>query len=354
MAAPEVPIRRSTPAQLRVDQLLLDPENPRLVMGENPSQLDLARTLYEAEGVDELVSSLVQNGYFDEEPLVVVPADDEKYVVVEGNRRLTTLKLLLDKTLRSKIDVEGWPKLTDAQRSRLTEVPCVIYPNRDEVLPFLGFRHITGAKKWAPYQKARFVSQLLRRGDTIDYIQDLIGDTTSTVKKLYQQYVVFEQVRYELDIPDKPIRERFSLLEVVLGQRSVKAFLGMPPSLPTGPVERVVPEEKIAELGEVIGWVFGAPDKIAVISDSRDINRLLAPVIAKPEALNYLRATNDLVGAFDFSGGEKEYLLKRIAMAERAIRDIAGFLAVHASDPDIRSGIDRLELQIQGLRRLAG
>src|SRR5690349_18855320 len=136
VAADVVPESRDVP----VDSLDLDPENPRLVVDGQPTQLRLLRQLYEEEALDELVYSFLENGYFAEEPMVVV-RDGRRFTVAEGNRRLATLKLLLDASLRRRLKVAGWPEPTPAQVRRLRRVPCVVYPTRRAVLPYLGFRH---------------------------------------------------------------------------------------------------------------------------------------------------------------------------------------------------------------------
>lgn len=61
------------PSDYPVANLDLDPLNPRLVVPGGVSQSELTRLLYEEEGLDELVPSFIENGYFEEEPLVVVP-----------------------------------------------------------------------------------------------------------------------------------------------------------------------------------------------------------------------------------------------------------------------------------------
>jgi hypothetical protein len=336
--------------RLPVDSLDLDPLNPRIIVPPGASQLELLTILYEEEALDELVASLVENGYFEEEPLVIVPSGD-RFKTVEGNRRLATLKLLLDGRLRRRVGVPDWPKLTARQRSRLETVPCVIYRTRDEVVPFLGYRHITGAKKWAPFQKARFVAQLLDGGKSLDSIQELIGDTTQTTKKLYQEYVVYQQIVQDLSMASEPIRERFSLLEVALGQRPIKKHLGLPRRLPTKAVDQLVPEEHLDELREVTVWIFGDSDRKPVIGESRDISRRLAKVIENPEALEHLRLTNDLDAAYERTGGEEQYLLRRFAAAERAIRDGAGLLPLYSEESDVKDAVDRLVALVDGLRR---
>ncbi|WP_103663511.1 ParB N-terminal domain-containing protein [Microbacterium sp. CJ77] len=342
---------RASLIYLRVDELTLDTRNPRLVTAAAPSQKSLLRQLYEQESLDELAQSFVDNGYFAEEPLVVVKENGE-WVVVEGNRRLATLKLLLDESLRADLKVDGWPELSIAQRDRIVEVPCVKYDNREEVFPFLGFRHITGAKKWAPFQKARFIAQLIDAGRSLDEVEDLIGDNSQTVKKLYQDYIVFNQIKTELDMPERPIRDRFSLLEVTLGQRPIKAFLGIPKTLPKQATDKLVPEEKLDALEEVVGWVFGTPSRAPILLESRAISNRLAPVLASSEATDRLRSTGDLESAYEYSAGEKEFLLKKIQSAERAIRDVSGLVSVYLEDPDVVRGVSRLIQLAQGLEKL--
>jgi hypothetical protein len=333
---------------IEVEDLFLDQRNPRVVMGDRPSQLDLAKYLYEREALDELVTSLIENGYFVEEPLVAIIEDDQ-YVVVEGNRRLAALKMLLDPKLRLEVGAIDWPDLTRAQRNRLSPVPVVVYADRSSVMAFLGYRHITGAKKWAPYQKSRFVAQLVEMGHDLSHIEDLIGDSTQSVKKLYQQHVVFRQATEELGVEPERLRSRFSLLEVALGQRTIKAFLGMPRSLPSGPTTAVVPDSRHDELEEVVEWIFGSDRASPVIGDSRDINRKLAKVLGSPEATLRLRETADLDLAYEMTDGEQQSLLKRLTRAERAIRDSAELLPLYSTDEDVIAAVGRVVTLAQGL-----
>ncbi len=54
-----------TAQQIRLELLDLDPLNPRLVVEDGISQEGLAAKLYEEEGLDELVPSFLEHGYFD-------------------------------------------------------------------------------------------------------------------------------------------------------------------------------------------------------------------------------------------------------------------------------------------------
>jgi hypothetical protein len=175
-----------------------------------------------------------------------------------------------------------------------------------------------------------------------------VGDDTQVVKKLYQQYVVYQQAR-ELDIPVRPIRQRFSLLEVALGQRPIKKFLGVPHRLPTGPLEYVVPPDHEDELTELLTWVFGNGTD-PVIADSREIPAL-ARVIGSNDALEILRRTHDLDAASEMLGGEEEFLLRRLGTAERALRDAAGLVPLYRDEPRVGELGERLYSLVTGIRR---
>ncbi len=134
----------------RVSDLLLDPENPRIFVRKSTSQARVLKYLFENEALEELALSFSRNGYFTEEPIVVVPGGQRRFIVVEGNRRVATLKILLDPQLRKRLGAENWPVLSAKRLRSLQQVPTVKYGSRSDVVPYLGFRHITGAKTWDP------------------------------------------------------------------------------------------------------------------------------------------------------------------------------------------------------------
>lgn len=338
-----------------VDKLHLDPENPRITanLGTDPDKL-LAWMLRE-EVIDELALSIAENGYFSEEPLVVVPDLKSKgnWIVVEGNRRLAALKLLLDDGLRAKLGAADWPQLTHEQREDLKEVPTVEYLDRSEVVPYLGFRHITGVKTWDPFAKARYVAQLIDGGGAIADIEQGIGDSAGTVKKLYQAVTVYNQAVTELSYPAKVLRSDFSLLEVTLGQAPLKKHLGLPRELPTQKVSKLIDEAHLNALGEVLSWVFGNPDagELKVISESRQIAQKLAPVVADQEALDYLRKHRDLEGAYERSGGELQFLKKQLSAANRASQRALGVAPNHKGVPEIKTEVSKLKNTVDALER---
>lgn len=328
-----------------VTALILDPQNPRLILPPDASQDQILRQLFQAEALEELALSLARNGYFSEEPVVVVPHEDEgTFVVVEGNRRLATLKILLEAKLRKRVGASDWPELPPERAAKLARIPTVSYDSREEVVPYLGFRHITGIKTWDPFAKARYVSDLINSGRALAEVEEAIGDSARTAKKLYQSYVVYNQIVADLSMDGTPIRKNFSLLEVLLSQQPVKRHLGVPRELPAAKTEEVVPDDKLEALREAVSWVFGDPERgqERILTDSRQISRQLAPILADPEALEHLRKTRDIDAAYEYSGGEQQYLMRQLQSSRRAAQRALGVIPLHREDAEVVAESDRL------------
>ncbi|MFC4395594.1 hypothetical protein [Arthrobacter sedimenti] len=342
---------------LSVEELLLDEENPRLA---NPgaSQIDLLRALFFQESLEELALSFQRNGYFQEEPLVTIRATNGDTIVVEGNRRLATLKLLLDPSLLDQIegDRRKWPVLSATERERLLLVPTIRYPDRETVAPYLGFRHITGARTWKPLQKARFVAGLVAGGRSLKEVQGLIGDPQAqAAQKMYQSYVLYEQIRIELpDFDMSPITENFSLLETFLSSASIKRFLGLPPGLPGTAISSLIAGEHLSDLEQVLIWIFGNDEEPAVIRDSREIKSKLAPVVANERALAVLTRTYDLESAYDIAVPSQDILAIKIKKVTDQLSDLIQDVAEHSDDETILTALEVLTRTLDGARAAAG
>lgn len=131
-----------------VDNLLFDAQNPRLPKGVDGSKDSEVISWMLADGTKtEVMESIAENGYFGAEPMLVVPAQaQDRFVVVEGNRRLTALKLLKDPDLattrRKRV-----AQIAGGAKEPVEQVPVLKYDTRADVLDYLGFRHITGIKE---------------------------------------------------------------------------------------------------------------------------------------------------------------------------------------------------------------
>ena len=181
--------------RVETKQLFLDTVNPRLAeyaLGDVPTQAELLRILWEKMAVDELAMSIASSGYFEHEPVFIVNEND-KDVVIEGNRRLAAVKILLDDNLRRRLKINDLPSLSKELREQLQTLP-VIRTDRESIWQYIGFKHVNGPAKWGSYAKAQYIAEVKKKFKIpLATIADQIGDRNRTVQRLYRAMMVIRQ-----------------------------------------------------------------------------------------------------------------------------------------------------------------
>lgn len=288
-----------------VAKLLLDPLNPRIPedLRERP-QDELLRHLFDNDVLDELATSLVTNGYFDNEPLLVLPPDDDgKRVVVEGNRRLATLLVLLDTPTAQEAEAEfdlAEPPSADALVA-LESIPCFEVSSRQAVSAYLGYRHIGGLRQWPAEAKARFISAEVAeaersgKSDPFYFVGRVIGSNARGVRSSYETLEILRFAHRELSFNTTPIRQRrFTVWGLLVGNNNIRDFIayGRPRTL-------TEVKEAIASIDEG-NLVFVLEDLLprgksgkAVLADSRSVSTY-AEVVSDPRAREALARYDDL------------------------------------------------------------
>ena len=281
-----------TTTKVPVGRLRLDRGNPRLV-GEAADASDewIIARLYRSAELDELLQSISANGYLDIEPLVVIQAAGaDGLTVVEGNRRLATLRLLREPALARGIETAEKlsipvPAVDDAVRATLNEVSVYRVADRESARAFIGFKHINGPAKWDAYAKATFAAEWYRAGQAdgvgLEQIAAAIGDRHDTVKRMVSAIYVLEQARENrlFDIEDRYARKfNFSHLYTALSRSQYMEFLGLEAAWARhDPRPDQVPHEKLDRLKRVLVWIYGSKaDEVepVVRTQNPDIKRL--------------------------------------------------------------------------------
>jgi hypothetical protein len=308
-----------------VEYLLLDVDNPRLAAEENlKSQDDLVKFLWEEMAVDEIALSIAKNGFFDEEPLFVIPHASRKdyWIVVEGNRRLAAVKLLTDEALRKRVGATSLPSISLLRRTDLTDLPVSKYRTREELWQFFGFRHINGPKPWDPYSKAKYISQVHEEyGIALDEIAASIGDRHATVRRLYRGIKLLEQAEnqslWAAEDRTKP-RLAFSHLYTAAAQGEFQKFLGISDdTLKKNPV----PAAHKKDLQDLLLWLYGSKSREIdplVVTQSPDLNNL-REVVASKEGLQSLRSGLSLKSSLDAAIGDERRFADSIFRARQEL-----------------------------------
>jgi len=328
--------RFKPPVLLKVADLLLDQRNPRIPPEKrNLEQDDLVAFVADTYFALAIARSIASHQYFSSEPLIAIPDPaSTKHIVVEGNRRLSALKLLLNSDLRDKLPNRAeWDALDT--KNVPSEVPVVIVNDRREVAPIIGYRHISGIQPWDPLAKARYIADQIGDGLSFKDVAEEVGESESTVKSNYQNFYIADQAgKLELDPQAlEGMKSGFGVFTRAMQNANIREYIGAPTPQRITKNKRPISTAKKDALKEMVGMLFGPA---AVIDDSRQITDL-GKVVASKEGLKLLRKERNLQDALIVSGGVLERLLNRLATAARNLRAAGDDLPTYKKDKSVQN-----------------
>ena len=222
-----------------IDNLLIDPNNPRYfdLRDHEPVASDLYadaevqeeafEKLVRAWDVNDLVRSILTNGLIDFEQIVVKPYgegdEDEKFVVIEGNRRLAAIRQIRRDLARGRLTSDRERQIAESVQA----VQVLVFSGTEiEEKIIHGIRHVAGPKVWKGYQQGQLVQNLrenLRMG--FRDIQNALGLGPRVVQRVYQTLKAFEQMRQDEEYGDFADRELFSLFQEMLLRPPIRGWL---------------------------------------------------------------------------------------------------------------------------------
>ena len=292
---------------LPLSQILLDKKNPRLPTTAGRSQAEMTLYIARNTSITELMTAIAANGYFPGEPVIVVPCNDNKYTVVEGNRRLTALLLLRDPSLHPKN--ARVREIAESAAHRPDTVPCVIFTSRNDVVNYLGYRHISGVKQWEPLAKARYIHQYFDSQTAASAKPKLryqevargIGSRWPYIKRQLDGYAVYQHIEsldyYDIDgLNEETIS--FSLLSTAVGYDSILNYIASTQH-PCIEPERLKPKA----IQELTTWMYKRnKDGETILGESRNIKRL-AIIVEDEHSLTVLREYRSIQKAYAATKG---------------------------------------------------
>jgi hypothetical protein len=332
-----------------LEGLEFDPENPRL-----PSTIDkeneqaVLEWMLDDATIIELMRSIGENGYFDEEPLLVVETavNSSKYIVVEGNRRLAASKLLAHPN-SAPIRRQAVLDAHNGAKHIPTAIPIVAYQHRDDILEYLGYRHITGIKPWDPLAKAKYLYQLREKikerssEKQFDTLARIIGSNASYVGRLLTGLALYDQIEANEFYHLKGVKSEddidFSLITTALTYSNIVNFLGLKSS--TDPSLKHLVEKHLRELMQ---WIFErGPDNITRVAESRELRKLNA-VVGNKDALRAFKRGAPLDEATLLTGLPAEIFRSAIAKAKSHLQYARNYVhkVEDLSDADIEELLD--------------
>ena len=213
----------------------------------------------------------------------------------------------------------------------------IIYPNREALNAYLGFRHITGPRPWRPEAKARFIGKLLRDGESIDAVVRRIGSNHRTVRRFAEAHAIFTQAR-DAGLSVDEVEKGFGVFYNALDQEGVRQYLDLLPqvkvdTLPDSPVK----QQHLDNLKTLIELLYGDQENGfgRVIAESRELRRL-GKVLAHSRARVHLVQNRDLHRAWRIAGGGKEEVLSTLSDIHSQLAEVSGKSTEFGDDDEVR------------------
>lgn len=160
------------PKNLSLQQIFLDPNNPRFVSMKWKSvpdqkiddiivQKQVQKKLEDEFAIDKLVMNMSINGFLPIDRVIVREFADDKYVVLEGNRRICAAKVLSQQFSDNPATVSE--EIIDS----ISEISCLLYTGTasEPSWIFQGLRHIMGIQEWSAFNKSKLLVTLMEEED---------------------------------------------------------------------------------------------------------------------------------------------------------------------------------------------
>lgn len=180
---------------LKVTNLYLDPDNIRLDL-KNKTQDALISDLFANENTMQILEGIAKYGFFpDELPLVV--KDNNKWVVLEGNRRVAALKAIINPHLVPGYESKIKKILSSA--IPIQEIQVVVAPNRSKALQLLANKHTkVTRKRWQPLRQAYFYYAQYKNGKSIkDLMLEYSNVNIQKFIKMWEMHKIAKSIKYE-------------------------------------------------------------------------------------------------------------------------------------------------------------
>lgn len=284
-----------SPQDIELAKLLLDPNNYRFLdkkkfkkrvitrAHEDSVQSATLDSLELSYQLDELKQSIIVNGYVPMERIIVVPypAKIGFFLIVEGNRRVASLKSLL------KEEKDGVRELTSAQRANFSKIPCAVLKASGKSLKhaervLMGIRHIAGPKEWGAYQQALLVSEL-RLEDGLDFrmIGETLGMSSSEASRRFRAICALKQMETDELYAKKAEPEFYRLFHELVALPDVRERFGW-----SAEANAFADLERARQFFELITPDGKREPKLKTYSDIRKLKAIIGHPLAEASLLD--------------------------------------------------------------------
>ncbi len=366
--------------EIKIENLLLDPNNPRFSNQNNKVPLekiadnDVQEWAYEQMNarknhfeIEELIDAIMTDGFLHVDKIFVEKINS-KYLVVEGNRRITAIKKILN--TKEDLDREIY--------NQITKIPCIILDSENPdakrlKAKILGLRHHGSIMSWKPLPQScnlyqEYMMELCAEDeDKASNPNNFIYDPSITDKiaskfsvkrndvmkkvKLYRTYLQLLEESYN------NLEERsFSMLQETLGKKELKKYFEYDEKKCIFSAEGVE---------EILDLYFGFGEKDAVITEAsagsstvRDFAKVISsPVVTEGDIRRITEYREKASAVYaDVTSRLNERTLR--SALEKILEEVnkikIGEIESDGFAPNEKENLEKIEEKLKQLKRAAG
>jgi hypothetical protein len=250
------------PIVLKIEQIFLDPNNPRFlspdwvyiskdkITSDFIQQSTLERMI-KNYGIDKLAANIRINGFLNIDRIVVQKlstdkGQEEKFVVLEGNRRISAVKVIHEQLITNS-------DINQEVLDSINKIECLEYIGTDDEAAwiFQGLRHISGITDWPPFNKAKLlVDQMESENLNLTQVGERFGISPYAAGQWMRGYKAYEQASKESDFIHELDMKIYPYLQEIFGKSSIaiREWLEWD--------ERDMEFKNKLNLNEFIGWLY--------------------------------------------------------------------------------------------------
>lgn len=213
-------------AVIEIDKIYLDPNNPRFTsvkwndvssdhIADEGIQRITRRKLEEEFSIYKLVENIRINGFLTIDRIIVKKFEEDKYVVLEGNRRVCAAKEIMEIYQKNNNEID------EDVLDSIKQIKCLVYIGSEEQASwvFQGLRHIIGIQEWPAYNKAKLLVQLMEDDDlSLTEVGKKFGLSAYGAGQWVRGYYAFKQAAEESDYTQEIDEKAYPYLQEIFSR----------------------------------------------------------------------------------------------------------------------------------------
>lgn len=221
--------------EIPLEQIYLDPNNYRfrdhkdykIVENANVANSQVQKrtnsfiTGKNDSGIADLVASFKKSGFLPVDQIQVVKIQEDVYKVIEGNRRIATLKYLQEEYNKGN-DIGNF----DA--NIFDKIPVIFYSEQENAdlhyKVLMGLKHINGNKRWPIVNQAQLMKDMSDAGMSEDDIIDSLGISKTILRRSLRALALVQAYKAS-DYGDQFQADMYNIFDSAVSSTNIKYWL---------------------------------------------------------------------------------------------------------------------------------